>query len=693
MRLMKPASSLLVEKEDTQHTLPIDRPIVQYIRRSTPGQTKESIQSKIQQDEKTEEKLRRKGFTDIRKIIADDGKSAQKDIYTRLGLADAYKMIRRREVGAIAAYDASRLWRDTTHVWYNEFIQLLIKYHIPFITHARTYWPDSQADMDALREEFAYAAHQLKHFTEKVNPARLQAIELGQNYGGHCVPIGFLVVGAKGEKHYIPYEPHAKRVCYLFKRYRELSGNLSRLARELKDTGFRFPHFDSSINPAPHIGLPHDDKGFLAHSRTALLSILTNPAYIGWYTFSVKEKVGHEIDTLDSDGVPLTVYKREVARTWVNKTAHDAIVPLDNFEYAYTRLSPITLDGEINEYKPKVNRLYGVGTQALLENILESNGVPCYAMAHSQTYTARLQADWLATSELVVPIAALDRAVDHALLALVIAVEQRAKEGIIDSLHKQLTALQEEKQEETESLDSSLANVDKTIAGWELDKMSCREQGNKAGLDEANRELKSLYATRAMLVEKQSQAGKEVAEIAETRSLLDQAVDNWQGMKFENKQRLIRLMVKKVNIQEASPHIIRIDMVLKDPIACTMTGHLYRHDGSKAAWTDEEKAIMHKLYPQADRLAILQVLPNRTWLSIQQKGVLLGIPRTTRLNTSDIDETMSYADVLYMQSHYVRTDSPVFELPSLDMMLALCNAVDAHNGATIPTLRKVGGQC
>jgi hypothetical protein len=82
--------------------------------------------------------------------------------------------------------------------------------------------------------------------------------------------------------------------------------------------------------------------------------MLSNVAYIGYYLYN---------------GV------------LVSKEAYEPIVPMDDFLYAYSRLSDRTLDGETNESKPKVDRRYSVGINALLEGVLESDGRPVHAMA------------------------------------------------------------------------------------------------------------------------------------------------------------------------------------------------------------------------------------------------------------------------------------------------------------------------
>src|SRR2546430_16636202 len=114
---------------DVSHELDTGRPAVLYIRRSTETQKNVNLMSLIQQDDKLSAKLLGKGFTRLEKIDTDDGTSGQKLLEDRAGLTYLYDLIEGRKliggkrISAVAAYDASRLWRDTTHVWYNDFIQ------------------------------------------------------------------------------------------------------------------------------------------------------------------------------------------------------------------------------------------------------------------------------------------------------------------------------------------------------------------------------------------------------------------------------------------------------------------------------------------------------------------------------------------------------------------------------------------
>ncbi len=83
-------------------------------------------------------------------------------------------------------------------------------------------------------------------------------------------------------KYYIVYEPHAKIIRWLFKRYRELNGNLGELGREIRARNLTFPPF-AGLETIPHVALRWTGNGYALRTRGGLISILTNPAYIGYY--------------------------------------------------------------------------------------------------------------------------------------------------------------------------------------------------------------------------------------------------------------------------------------------------------------------------------------------------------------------------------------------------------------------------
>jgi hypothetical protein len=581
----------------------------------------------------------------IVKIALDQGKSGQKTRFQREGLDQLYKMIENGEASAIACYDASRLWRDRTHIWYNDLIQLLKQHNIPVVMWSYTYWPNRPADEEGLREEFRQAAHELKRIY-KMNEAKLQAIEYGLSYGGGSVPIGYIVREEPGRKFFIPYEPHAERVRYLYKRYRELGGNMARLGRELAATGFCFPAFEG-VTPIPNIRLDFDaDKnGYVIKTRAGLAWILTNPAYLGWLCYS--RKTGEMRTT--SRGTRVPVYETVV----LSKEAHEAIVPYDDVIFAHSRLSKYTLDGELNPHKPVVERTYQ-STPALLENILSGNGIKAYVVG--KLYRAKRELNNLSPAEHVeinVPVKMIDDAFAKGFVNVLIAIKQAAKKAgeptAMDALAATIDQLSQEKAAEIGDIAEALKNVEQGIKEWELQKKVALKELYEPGVEEAIRQLKSLHATKDMLLEKQKERNTQLSELAKTQSLLEEATTQWEKMIFEDKKQLVNLIVASAEMTMVSPHILALVIELKPPVQGRLLGHLYRTHGSSVLWTDEEHRILKELYPESDRGEVLKALPNRNWVSIMLQASTLGVARRKIRNTSPIPDRVAYADYELIQ--------------------------------------------
>ncbi|MGZ3616983.1 MAG: hypothetical protein ACXWOL_08990 [Ktedonobacteraceae bacterium] len=329
------------------------------------------------------------------------------------------------------------------------------------------------------------------------------------------------------------------------------------------------------------------------------------------------------------------------------------------FMYAFSRLSPVNLDGTPNANKPVQNRRYGP-VSGLLDTLLFYNGDPCYAMR--KVYVARHKTDHWDSTTLVVSIEQIDLAVSNAILGVLYALDFRHQQGLQDSLYEQLEAMAQEKRAEGVSLGTALKNIDTAIHGWELDKVSSRETGNKTGLDEANRELARLYQARADVIAKEKEALLEEEKIAETKSLHNQVIERWYQMPFELQQRFVRLIVKSVTMVEISPHILRMELTYKPPIGIMQTGYVLRKHGDKPPWLDAETQVIRQLYPQADRAAILKAIPKRTWLSIRAQAEHMGVKRETSEDTSGIPMYLSFVDyeqVESLQGEYIRFGKPL----------------------------------
>lgn len=184
-----------------------------------------------------------------------------------------------------------------------------------------------------------------------------------------------------------------------------------------------------------------------------------------------------------------------------------------------------------------------------------------------------------------------------------------------------------------------------------MDKVSCRETGNQNGLDEANRQLKKLYADRDNIQSKAQQTDIQESDITESLSLTQQVIDDWFGLSFDVQRQYTRLIVHHADIQEVSPHFLKLEILLKPPLDTTMTGFIYRHRGAKEVWSEYELDMIKRMYPHADKLDILKALPLRTWDSIIRVASIKGVVRKTRGNTSEIPDNLTFSDMQFMRQH------------------------------------------
>jgi len=128
------------------------------------------------------------------------------------------------------------------------------------------------------------------------------------------------------------YKPHAEIVVYLFTRFAELAGDLSKLMRELVENPIVFPPIPEELNHSVYLkSRMMSISGGRLRTRTALESILTNRHYLGW---------------------------RIVAGQVVNKNSHPAIIDVELFEFAFTTLTGMDLDGNVLELPKKRGRYY-----------------------------------------------------------------------------------------------------------------------------------------------------------------------------------------------------------------------------------------------------------------------------------------------------------------------------------------------
>jgi DNA invertase Pin-like site-specific DNA recombinase len=620
---IRPDVKLVADFVYEQEKLPTDKPVIQYIRQSTSHQLKKNKQSWMLQDTGLRHKLVNSyGWNETLVIPIDDdqGKSGTKRRDERVGLDRLYRLIETGQAGCVAAFDVSRLYRVFSRAEYGRFVDMCVEYSVPVITDSRIFWPNKRADMDALMDEFRAAAAFIEDIVKgKLIKAKNRHIQEDASWGGHSVPVGYTIAcetrpDGTTRKYYTEYQPHAELVRWLFRRFRELNGNLALLHRELHAKNFHFPDFQPGYEV--HIALPHDDQGYRLTTRAAILSLLTNRAYIGNYEYGGR----------------------------VARNAHDSIVSLDDFLYAYERLSMVDTDGNPYDDRPVRERRYG-GATALLDSVVTSDNLNVYVV--NGEYVSRDYDNGWKSSPLVVDVALVDTAFADALVGTLNTLETRRREGLAADVNRRVRELATAQQDATNKLDKQLAKIDKELRQSEESRAIAKEEEDWTTYREETRQIVALNRDKIALEAQREQASSEGKDWAMCIDLIDQATHQWGSMTRELQKRLVRLIVDSANITAIAPHFLRLDVYLSEPVACHITVHMFRACGSRVIWTTDETVELKRMYANQSKQAILAALPTHTWNAICQRARELGLRRVCA-DCFDIPVSMTYADYLLM---------------------------------------------
>ncbi len=629
-----PNATLVQAFTYTQQALPIHKPIVQYIRQSTTKQLKRNKQSYELQDTDLRRNLLAMGWMDndesIIKIDSDQGKSGTKRRDERGGLDYLYELLENDRAGAVAAFDVSRLYRVLSRAEYGAFCDLVLERKIPVVTASRIYWPN-RVDNDQLSDDFKAAAMFIEDIIKgKLIAAKNRHIQYDASFGGHSIPFGYVVTGMSIDeterKFYTIYEPHATLIRWLYRRFRELDGSIPALARELERIDFHFPPFTPDVTA--RVSLPMaTDGSYPLRNRQAIIGMLTNRAYIGYY---------------------------EYGGVLVSREAHEPIVSMDDFLYAYERLSSLSLDGvETQERKPRERR-YG-GTSALLDGVVGCGEHAVYVIEGK--YHARSEHNGFPKSELVVKVVDIDGAFARAMVNTLAGIQaEYGERGLHQAVYEQVTALQQEQKQHATDYAKAIARIDEEIGKSEMAQRVSKELGDEQGYRDNTKQLVQLRKDRQEIETIRDRASQEVEDLEDCHNLIELALRDWQGLGIDRQKRLIRMLGVRANLLELSPHFVRLDVQIRMPVTRYLIMYLHRSNGSRQFWNEQEDETLRAMFSTDSKEDVMQALPTHSWVSICYRGYeKLGIRRT-----ASKADTLTYADIAIMRDYGARVDVPVW---------------------------------
>jgi DNA invertase Pin-like site-specific DNA recombinase len=614
-----------------------DRPLVLIGRQSSTRQIEENTESLRLQIEDARQRFISQGWSeDIITIrVAGDGKkgvSGTLRIDQRAELRDTMIDIKAGICKAVGAYSVSRLFRDKHGVQVSVFIETCAKHDCLVILPDKTYDFNRQDDITMFTILARFAAVENEQRAKLLSDAKRRKSLRGE-FDGRTLTPGFIVDREKDSPtygKYLEYPPHAEVTRKLYARFRKLAGQFTVLAAEVAAMDVVFPDFEAWVSPLDvHRCMLKKVPGGYHISRVALLHLLTAVEYVGYW------KVDGEL-LVDADGIPVK--------------NHAAIVPFDDWEYAFTRLSFTTLDGLAN-----TDRTHGTSwtpaNRAETRNVLAGILVSPLGKVQNSGGLYRVVEQRPGHSQ---PSATL--AIDARLIDSVWYERLRDRMVEIDNykfFNEQLRKLKEQHAKELVSVPEQLARYYKERAGIQAYIKAVGATADKATLQQYNEDLLQLTANINELEAKQLDAATEEERVTQLRDRTKRLKELLGvGGRTEHSTRFIRLATDKIILDEYSSHFLTLTIMWSAPFQQVDRCYIYRPGGSHQQWSGEDEEDFRRLYPEADRSELLQRFPTRTWVSLLYCAQRLGLRRSTDLNTSGItDRSLSLADWQLVQQH------------------------------------------
>ena len=635
-----------------------------YARQSTPGQLIKHVESTEMQTDDLIKWLQDRGLQDNYTLFdADLGMSGTLRIDERPALSELIRRINTGEIKAVLVYQISRLFRDLTGIQYNTFADDCKKNNCILVTayDGMIYNFNNPIHMKMFRFLAETAAEYLQQQMGLLHEARLRKARKGYYVHLGNVPSGFIVDYDKESTNYnkiVPYIHHRNLIVdKLYQRYYALCGDFNALCREIDALPYVFPLFEEWVDKRILSQWKRRQKndGY-SLSRKGIITVMTNPANIGWWI---------------------------VAGDIVSKDNHDPIISPEEqylFWYAFERLSRYNTDGEINENRiiDKPKRFYRKctdPTEGLLKDRitstdgkkvhvhLKTSGFQYYAIVPDHNIYIRglqeIRAQQIDDAFTDVFFTHLEETHDFDDYQRWINIEMEQHESLLNNLQKQIKQFdmnQDAILNEILAIRTQIAATAKT----EEEKKQ-REQEAEPYINKLREKFTALEQPKKEVEKKlqQAQASEHYTNLrqyADFQTEVKKLARVWRKKPFSVRKEFVNLFVSRAVISCVAPHWVQLDIYWTHPQWEAERLYIMRSNGTKTLWTEEEKAILYKLYPTAHKLEVLQALKSKTWRAIVK---FAGREQLSRLvqTTYPLNIYISWEDVLFMQAHHIPLDA------------------------------------
>jgi DNA invertase Pin-like site-specific DNA recombinase len=652
-------------------TLPVDVMWGIYARQSTPAQVLKNFESTEMRTDDLIAYLIKRGVKDgsWQLFDADLGLSGTLPIDKRTGLQELVEWIEAGKIKAVLVYQISRLFRDDTGVEYNTFAKICREHDCILVTaDGMVFNFNNRMHLKMFRFLAEYAAEYIPQQIGLLNAARMRKARRGLFVGFGYVARGYIVDYDKDSENYqrfVLYKPWQPAVFHLFERFYALGGDLSTLCREVDEMPFVFPAYESwvdkrNIRDQTWKKVP----GGYHITRRGIISILTNPFYIGWLI------VGGDVITIEN---------------------HEPLIPKEKqylFWFAFDCLAEFTIQGERNAKRilgpPRfTHRINKEGIGLLKDRVQTPEGHPIYVhVSQSEghhgkkpTYrTPNRNANIYRKFGREVDIALVDGEFTTLLFRHLrqthdfdgfrqwvteVLTRRQSQQQIIQAQLEEVKIQQEAILDERLGIRAQIAqqlraavvedehaDVDQLKAYLEslFAKDIERLQARSQKLDQRERELKAKLPS-----ETEDEQTRVARTFADFQTELENLADVWDKKPGKEKKEFVNLLVTKVELSTMATHWTKCTIYWTHPAWPVETLYIYKRRGGINAWTAEEHELVRLHYPDKPKHELLALLPDKSWTAIEMQAHKLQVRRKQKPNPLNIDGYTTWSDYLFCQ--------------------------------------------
>jgi hypothetical protein len=527
-----------------------------------------------------------------------------------------------------------------------------------------TKYIDLQAFQKDMHDAYSYLATHVKY----MNDARDQKMRRGQ-WGGGALPAPYMIDRSAWKDDQIPliYSRWLEPAVDLFKLFKAYDFSLGRLCRYIESLPYLFP--------AP---LLEDTQRFLF--RTNMRCVPDG------YTFSDISSVKYYLSNLTLGGYA-KIGEDDDGNELLLPNAFDAAIPFDLLSIAYAAITGSHIDGTAFEGPINTRRYMKsnpLGPKVLFPSaILTSDqghistdarevraSYICFQGLAQEGYTLKIRSGLVSTKILwTLPAQELDRII---VLRLFELAEQDSE--LADRVKAVFDSMKGQGENEANILARQIDQTQKQIQRYDF-----LLTDTTVGLDvvTAKKYAKSLAELRPLLTrllsEQKARPNIDPEEtIANFYFVLSHLSTEFQKQSTDVQRQMMSKLVKRIVINNVSPHLFHLYIIWQDGIATRPdVALLWRGMAltENEQWNEEAQHIVRTYWPTGQQLEIMQRLPLNTWTSIRQHANALGVFRSKevragRRKVNSYHETMTYAD-LEAAMQYTQAESMQGEQPEL----------------------------